>query len=155
MAERRKNRRDQDLRDAVGLLSSARKEIVKTRFMPVDRELQKNLGDDLLKWVESEEADDIDDFFCEREIGAFNFYKACEGNAYLDECHEIALSKIGKRIKAKVKASHDYNMKVMPYYNAPMRKEKKDKIDADQNQVVTTIYKEEKIGIPVFGKNKK
>ena len=154
MAERRKNRRDQDLRDAVSLVRSGRKVLPGTRFMPADRENQKRLADLLLTWSNNEESDDIDDFFNEREVGATNFYRAAENNPYLAECLEIALGRIGKRLRDRVKMSHDYNMKMIPLYQSLHRKEKRDKIEADKNQTVTTIYQEEKIQMPVFTNKK-
>lgn len=154
MADRRKNRRDQDLRDAVAFMKSARKILPGSRFMPADKENQKRLADLLLSWSNNEESDDIDDFFNEREVGAMNFYRACENNPYLAEALEIALTRIGKRIRDRIKNSHDYNMKMLQLYQSLHRKEKKDKIEADRNHTVTTIYQEEKIQMPVFTNKK-
>ncbi len=154
MAERRKNRRDQDLRDAVSLLPSAHM-LKRIRFMPAEKDLQNILGDQLVEWSLLDDSDDIDDFLADKDIGPMNFYRACPNNAYLGECLEIAMARIGKRIKAKIKASHDYNMRRYLHHDGMARLERQEKLDADKNQTVTTIYKEEKIGIPVFGKNKK
>ena len=154
MAKERKNRRDQDLRDAISLLPSARG-MAGTKFMPHDPDMQNSLGDELIAWSKKEDSDDIDDFFSDKYIGAGKFYKACQTNQYLDECLDVALAIIGKKIKARVKTTHDYNMKMLAHYSSLHKQERKEKMEADKNTTVTTIYKEEAIHIPVFGRKGK
>lgn len=142
-------KRDQDLRDAVALLQSARKNHL--GFMPENEDTRKLMGDRLRLWAVLDTSTDIDDFFVSDIcVAPRRYYKAAKENGYLAECLSFALAAVGKRIKDKVRDTHDFNMKQYPKYDSLSILDKEEKLEAEKETKVITSYEVQTISMPVF-----
>ena len=112
---------------------------------------QELYGRQLVEWAKQDTSLEIDDFFNEKQIGPKKFYDACKSNAFLAECRQIARSFIGARMRKKVEFDSQYIYKLLPQYMSVFIDEREEKLEANNNTVINTIYHEEKIGMPVFG----
>ena len=99
-----------------------------------DKDMQELYARDLVEWAKLETSMEIDDFFNEKNIGIMKFYDACKDNSFIDECHGLALSLIGARLRKKVEEENAYIYKMLPQYMSVFRLERKEKLAAE-NQI--------------------
>lgn len=145
-----KPKRDQDLRDAVSLIQSARKNEI--NFMPQSRETRKLMGDSIRSWSLKDTSKDIDEFFVEIGMSPHKFYKAAREDDYLADSLSFALAAIGVNIKASLKNDRDFKMKQYVKYDSLSILEKQEKLAAEQEQRVITTYRVEEVQIPKITK---